>query len=547
VVLTLGDALRRYSSSLQIQECASRVLAEQLDVERAFYVDIDEGEGCAQVLRDFARAPAASLAGEYRVVDFPWTVALLRHGSPCWIDDTQDSPAIDAAHQGACAALRIVAWMGAPVIKEGRLVGALCVADAQPRRWTADEAWILQEAREKFWYTLARARAEEALRERSQLLERQAQQLRWLASELTLAEHRTREQLSKTLHDHLQQLLFSASLTLQGVIDRAPGDALLARAQSEVAEAMAAARALSLDIFPPVLRNEGLAGALAWLGRRSAEKLALRIRVEVDELADPAEDDARILLFESVRELLFNAAKHADAQEVTVRGELVGDELVRVEVADDGHGFDPEAALDRTRDAAGLGLFSIGERLSFLGGDLKIDSAPGRGACFTMTVPRSRLARRAVASGLAASAGAPSPPVPAAAPPTCGRRLRVLLADDHAMCRDGLRGLLSVHPELEVIAEAQDGLEAVQLAEHLQPDVVVMDVSMPVLDGVAATQRLRVELPHVQVYGLSSQESFGQHPIEKAGARGYFSKGDAARDLVGRLLAEHRARAAAPA
>lgn len=122
---------------------------------------------------------------------------------------------------------------------------------------------------------------------------------------------------------------------------------------------------------------------------------------------------------------------------------------------------------------------------------------------------------------------------------TLRRRLRVLLADDHPGVRAGLRETLSDHAELVVVGEAGDGIEAVALAHALQPDVVVMDVVMPRLDGVAATRQLRSELPHVLVLGLSTEIALGRHPIEDAGAAGYFAKADGAGALIGRLLAIH--------
>lgn len=119
------------------------------------------------------------------------------------------------------------------------------------------------------------------------------------------------------------------------------------------------------------------------------------------------------------------------------------------------------------------------------------------------------------------------------------RRLRVLLADDHPGVREGLRETLSEHAEFVVVGEARDGIEAVALARDLQPDVIVMDVVMPRLDGVAATRQLCSELPHIMVLGLSTEIALGRHPIEDAGAAGYFPKVDGVGPLIDRLLAIH--------
>lgn len=542
-LLALSDALRPLADPVALQREACRILAEHLGVDRAYYVELDEAAGAARVAWDFGRGGAPSLAGEHRIADFAWSVAILRRGECHVVDDTQGSPLVPPADRAACLALQIVACLGAPLIKDGRLRGALCVTDRRPRVWTPTDVALVREVGERLWSTIERARAEEALREHSARLEQQARQLRWLASELTLAEHHTREALSRTLHDDLQQQLFIASLGLRAAIQAHPGDAPLQRAQSQLAEAMNAARSLSRDIFPPVLRTEGLPTALEWLGRWAGDKVGLAVSVEADEAADPSAEDARILLFESVRELLFNAAKHARAAHVQVRLAQRPGALLQIIVSDDGAGFDPAQALNQAGDNPGLGLFSIRERLSVLGGSLVVDSAPGQGTCVTLSVPSGPAAPAGPGTPEAAAPDLASGPAGAAAP-AAGPRLRILLADDHALVRDGLRQLIAPHPSLEVVGEALDGAEAVAKALALRPDVVVMDVSMPVLDGVEATRRLRAAWPQVLVYGLSTQDTGRRHPIQAAGAQAYFSKRDGAGELLEALRSEQTAREA---
>ena len=82
--------------------------------------------------------------------------------------------------------------------------------------------------------------------------------------------------------------------------------------------------------------------------------------------------------------------------------------------------------------------------------------------------------------------------------------IRVLIADDHAVVRQGLRSFLGLDPELEVVGEAEDGAEAVRQAHALRPDVVLMDLLMPVMDGIAATGTIRRELPDTEVVALTS-------------------------------------------
>jgi len=111
--------------------------------------------------------------------------------------------------------------------------------------------------------------------------------------------------------------------------------------------------------------------------------------------------------------------------------------------------------------------------------------------------------------------------------------LRILVADDHDIIRRGLRSLLTAKPGWEVCAEAKNGREAVSLAEEHKPDVVVMDVSMPELNGLEAVRRIRKSLPKTEVVVLTLHFSDQLvHDIIEAGAKGYIMKSDADRDLV---------------
>ncbi|MBI4464793.1 MAG: response regulator transcription factor [Acidobacteria bacterium] len=111
--------------------------------------------------------------------------------------------------------------------------------------------------------------------------------------------------------------------------------------------------------------------------------------------------------------------------------------------------------------------------------------------------------------------------------------IRILLADDHRIVRQGLRRILEEHPQIEVVAEASDGREAVQLAQEKKPDVVVMDIAMPHLNGMEATRQILRRLPSTKVLVLSmySDESYVVQVLE-AGAKGYLLKDSADTELV---------------
>jgi DNA-binding NarL/FixJ family response regulator len=118
------------------------------------------------------------------------------------------------------------------------------------------------------------------------------------------------------------------------------------------------------------------------------------------------------------------------------------------------------------------------------------------------------------------------------------KRIRILLADDHAVVRQGFRMILSAHADLEIVGEAGNGREAIELSATLRPDVVVMDVAMPELNGIEATRRLTAENPHIRVVALSMhKDSVYVREILRAGARGYLLKDSVAEDLVAAVRA----------
>jgi len=237
--------------------------------------------------------------------------------------------------------------------------------------------------------------AEQELRRAYEEMERQVAertaQLRSLVLELSHAEERERRRLGQVLHDNLQQLLVAAKLHLNSLTKPAVDPRLRQSAeevQALLVESIQVTRELSAELNPRIVHEEGLKASLQWLKMWMREKHGLTVSLRTDGDGDVRHEDMRILLFQCVRELLFNVVKHAGVDCATVR--LTSDQQghLRIRVADEGRGFDV-GAVHQSRHGVmgGLGLFSIRERLGVLGASLRIVSAPDAGSEFTIVVP----------------------------------------------------------------------------------------------------------------------------------------------------------------
>lgn len=238
----------------------------------------------------------------------------------------------------------------------------------------------------------------------------QSEQLRTLTGELALAEERERLRLGRLLHDGLQQVLAAARMWIH----------LLERSRVELQEgcrettalleeAIQSCRSLSAELSTPILHTAGFVPALRWLAEWMADRHHLTVTVQTDPGVQVEAEAPRVLLFQAVRELLFNVVKHAEVDQARVEvAEQEG--FVQIRVADQGKGFHPDQL--GASGSSGLGLPSVRERLEFLGGRLEIASTPGQGSQFTLSMPlgQGKILRALLHVPPGCSAAAPSTP-----------------------------------------------------------------------------------------------------------------------------------------
>jgi signal transduction histidine kinase/CheY-like chemotaxis protein len=383
--------------------------------------------------------------------------------------------------------------------------------------------------------------AERLVNKRTQELLHTQARLRTMAQTLTLTEQRERKRMASELHDYFAQLLVLGKMKLSNVNTQiqtigGPVAATFQEIDQTLSKALDYTRTLIAELSPPVLHELGLPAALQWLAdEMKKHRLTVHVRLATTQL--PLTESQAILLFHSVRELLINTAKHSGTNQATLTLD-VADHLLRISVQDRGKGFDT-ASLGPTQPGHEFGLFSVKERMEELGGWLRVESTPGQGTTVTLGLP---FTSEAATPDLFEDEAEVSPPEAK----TAGVR-RVLLVDDHAMVRQGLRAILDHYPDLFIIGEAADGREAVSIAQKRTPDVIIMDINMPRMDGIEATKRIKKEQPGTVIIAVSVNDTPQvRESMHNAGASAFVSKEEAGERLYQTIISMASAKTDTP-
>ena len=345
----------------------------------------------------------------------------------------------------------------------------------------------------------------EESRARAELIDRleesQAEVARLSREAGTAAE---RERLAREIHDTLAQGFTSIVTLTEAIESELDTDPAAARRHVELAartarENLAEARTMVAALAPADLASGSLVDAVRRQAGRLADETGVSVEYEVDGALPAIGMAGEVVLLRGAQEALNNVRRHAAASSVSVRLSLV-DDAVRLFVRDDGVGFDPDGV-------SGFGLAR--------------HAVPGRAGGWHTERPERPERHRTHPGG----AGL----------------IRIMLVDDHPVVREGLRGMLEAEPDLTVVGEAGSGDEAVALDRVALPDVVLMDLRMPGLDGVGATKRILREQPGRRIVVLTTYETDADilRAVE-AGASGYLLKDASRTELANAIRAASR-------
>jgi PAS domain S-box-containing protein len=215
------------------------------------------------------------------------------------------------------------------------------------------------------------------------------ERLRSLALEMSMVEERERRYITLELQDNLGRTFTHCSdklRELQDTVSSKELQASLADIRGLVERAVHYAKTLPYEFSTQILYEKGLVAALQWIGDHFRQQYALAFHFEDDRKPKPLNDETSVLLYQTVRELLMNVVRHAHANNVTVS--IQRDyKNIRIQVQDDGVGFDISKMGSMKSEKEMFGLFSIYERLKYLGGNVEVESGIGKGTRFTLVAP----------------------------------------------------------------------------------------------------------------------------------------------------------------
>ncbi|GAC1620841.1 MAG: hypothetical protein NVS9B13_11600 [Candidatus Acidiferrum sp.] len=393
--------------------------------------------------------------------------------------------------------------------------------------------------------------------EANRALKANEESLRQLSARLLQLQDDERRRISRDLHDITGQKLAFQYMGLSHVLHREPSvlDEDSRRTLTECAALSKQVgdeiRTLSYLLHPPLLDELGLSSAVRWFAEGYERRTGIQVQVEIATDFGRLPAEAEVTLFRVIQESLTNVHRYSGSLKAYLRLERTT-HSIHLHVGDFGKGIRPEILNMQTGRLAplGVGIQGMTERMRQLGGKLEINSPPGQGTQVTATLPVTN--PEGVMPSEQGTAVAPRSPSRCSQPSLKNlTRKQILIADDHELLRRGLRTMLEKEKNWEICGEAVDGQDAVDQTLALSPDLVILDINMPVLNGLEAGRRILRDRPQTKILiftAFESQQTLKE--IKALGAHGYLSKCNATDDLwkvVKDLLEVRESSSAAPA
>lgn len=372
------------------------------------------------------------------------------------------------------------------------------------------------------------------LADANEALKANEEALRQLSTRLLELQDEERRRIARDLHDVTGQKLALQCIALSRMT-RLLAPSANEEARESISQCLELTnqiseeiRTLSYLLHPPLLDELGLPSAVKWYTQGFQKRTGIQVDVVVAHDLPRLRPDAEVALFRVVQESLTNVHRYSGSPSAYVRVRLEEGDF-KLEIGDFGKGMKAEGT--RTRNGAlaplGVGIQGMRQRLRQLSGHLEIGSRMGKGTLVTATLP---------IDGLCLAAEEEKPAAGAARTEKAREKkpsARILVADDHEMLRRGVRSMLESEPELEICGEATDGIEAVEKTLKLKPQLVILDVNMPALNGLAVVRQILRARPETKIliFTVHDSEQTAQESFH-AGAHGFLSKGKAGRDLI---------------
>jgi two-component system, NarL family, sensor kinase len=364
--------------------------------------------------------------------------------------------------------------------------------------------------------------------------------LRQLSARLLQLQDEERRRIARDLHDVTGQKIAILSMSLDRL------GRLVGSKGAEVAETLDESRevvrkigeeirTLSYLLHPPLLDESGLASAVRWYAEGFQKRSGISLTVNIPPGLGRLSTEVETALFRVVQESLTNVHRYSGSPNAEIKI-FAEDGQVHLEVVDHGRGIEAGVApviIDGIA-SLGVGIPGMRERLRQLGGQLEVDFGRN-GTRVVAIVPLKKLDAASLETPeyAAAEGGNTQPGLDSGAAARSDARRRILIADDHEVMRRGVRGLLESHNEWAVCGEALEGKEVVVKSRELRPDLIIMDINMPGLTGIAAAQQIRRDNPSAKILFFSVHESAQTvREVINAGAQGYVAKSRAGHDLI---------------